>query len=58
MTQDVLSDNDLDIIFRTARSHNKWQDKPVSEVTLRAIYDLMRWGPTTANSNSSSTPHT
>nr|WP_279347262.1 malonic semialdehyde reductase [Govania unica] len=37
------------MIFRNARSQNKWQDKPVSEVTLRAVYDLLRWGPTSAN---------
>lgn len=45
----MLSDKDLDIIFRRARSHNEWQDKDVSDVTLQAIYDLMRWGPTSAN---------
>lgn len=49
MSQEFLSDYDLDLIFRAARSQNKWQDKPVSEVTLRAVYDLMRWGPTSAN---------
>lgn len=50
-TQDhrILSDRDLDIIFRQARSHNKWQDKPVSDTLVRAIYDLMKWGPTSAN---------
>lgn len=45
----ILSDADLDTIFRDARSHGKWSDKPVSEITLEAIYDLMRWGPTSAN---------
>jgi len=46
----MLSDQDLDLIFRTARSHNEWQDREVSDVTLQAVYDLMRWGPTSANS--------
>lgn len=46
---DILSDRDLDLIFREARSYNRWQDKPVSDVTLQALYDLMRWGPTSAN---------
>lgn len=46
----MLSDKDLDTIFRTARTYNSWQDKPVSDITLQAIYDLMRWGPTSANS--------
>jgi len=39
----------LDVIFREARSQNKWLDKPVSPTLLMAIYDLMRWGPTSAN---------
>jgi len=41
----------LDQIFREARTQNKWQDKPVAEETLRALYDLMKWGPTSANSS-------
>lgn len=44
-----LSDEALDIIFRGARTQNKWQDKPVSNAHLMALYDLMRWGPTSAN---------
>ncbi|PTQ11448.1 malonic semialdehyde reductase [Sphingomonas oleivorans] len=44
-----LSDDALDRIFRTARTYNGYQDKPVSEEQLRAIYDLMKWGPTSAN---------
>ena len=44
-------DNDaLDSIFRSARTYNGWLDKPVSEETLRELYDLMKWGPTSANS--------
>jgi 3-hydroxypropanoate dehydrogenase len=49
MSKEILSDNDLDLIFRQARSHNKWQQKPVSEVLIHAIYELMKWGPTSAN---------
>ncbi|HEY1631130.1 MAG TPA: malonic semialdehyde reductase [Rhizomicrobium sp.] len=45
----MLSDEDLDLIFRTARTQNKWQDKPVSPALLMAVYDLLRWGPTSAN---------
>ncbi len=44
-----ISDDALDTIFRNARTHNLWQDKPVSAAMLMAIYDLMRWGPTSAN---------
>lgn len=45
----MLSDKDLDLIFREARSFSTWSDRTVSEVTLQAVYDLMRWGPTSAN---------
>ena len=44
-----LDDIALDSIFRTARTQNKWLDKPVSNDQLLALYDLMRWGPTSAN---------
>ncbi|WP_417623508.1 malonic semialdehyde reductase [Paremcibacter congregatus] len=49
MTQEILSDNDLDLIFREARSFKGWRDVPVSEITIRAMYDLLRWGPTSFN---------
>jgi 3-hydroxypropanoate dehydrogenase len=44
-----IPDDSLDTIFRKARTHNLWQDKPVSPALLMAIYDLLRWGPTSAN---------
>lgn len=50
MTSHAVSDEALDIIFRQARTQNEWQDKPVSTAHLMAIYDLMRWGPTSGNS--------
>ena len=46
---DKLSDDALDTIFRKARSYNGYLDKPVSEDQLHAIWDLMKWGPTSAN---------
>ena len=46
----AISDEALDIIFRTARSHNRWTDQPVSDAHLMALYDLLRWGPTSGNS--------
>jgi 3-hydroxypropanoate dehydrogenase len=52
MSHDVhhaINDDALDTIFRKARTQNKWQNKPVSPALLMAIYDLMRWGPTSAN---------
>jgi 3-hydroxypropanoate dehydrogenase len=45
-----LNDAALDVIFRQARTQNKWLDTPISNDQLMALYDLMRWGPTSANS--------
>lgn len=39
----------LDQLFRTARTQNKWQDRPVPDTTLQELYDLVKWGPTSAN---------
>ncbi|HMN54604.1 MAG TPA: malonic semialdehyde reductase [Sphingopyxis sp.] len=44
-----LSDSALDQLFRTARTYNGYLDRPVSEDQLRAIWDLMKYGPTSAN---------
>ncbi len=44
-----LSDSALDQLFRTARTYNGYLDKPVSEAQLYAIWDLMKFGPTSAN---------
>jgi 3-hydroxypropanoate dehydrogenase len=46
----VIDDQALDQLFRAARSHDGWKDTPVSDVQLRALYEIMKWGPTTANS--------
>ena len=40
----------LDTLFRTARTFNQFLDRPVADATLHEIFDLMKWGPTTANS--------
>ncbi len=44
-----LDDTALDLIFRNARTQNGWRDEPVAAETLRAVYDVMRMGPTSAN---------
>ncbi|WP_432262389.1 malonic semialdehyde reductase [Cupriavidus sp. TMH.W2] len=44
-----LSEDGMDLIFREARTHNAWLNQPVSDETLRQLYDLMKWGPTSAN---------
>jgi 3-hydroxypropanoate dehydrogenase len=46
-----LDDRSLDIIFRNARSHNGWQEKPVSDELIKQLYELMKWAPTSANAS-------
>lgn len=46
---DVLADAALDQLFRAARTQNAFQDRPVEDSQLRALYDLLKWGPTAAN---------
>jgi 3-hydroxypropanoate dehydrogenase len=45
----VMSNDGLDLIFRKARTHNAWLDKPVEDALLRQVYDLAKMGPTSAN---------
>ena len=45
----VLGDDGLDLIFRAARTHNVWLDKPVDDALLQQVYDLAKMGPTSAN---------
>jgi len=45
----ALSDEALDQLFREARTYYAWLDIPVPDATLRQIYDLMKWAPTSAN---------
>src|SRR5271154_7016467 len=47
----VLTSEALDILFRQARTHSSWLNQPVSDDLLRRIYDLMKWGPTSANTS-------
>lgn len=44
-----LADAALDQLFRAARTANGWRDAPVARETLVALYDLVKWGPTSAN---------
>jgi 3-hydroxypropanoate dehydrogenase len=46
-----LSSEALDTLFHQARTHNVWLDKPVSDDLLRQLFELMKLGPTSANSN-------
>ena len=45
----MVDDGALDLLFRKARSHNGWLDQPVTDELLRQLYELMKWGPTSAN---------
>jgi 3-hydroxypropanoate dehydrogenase len=51
MMRPAVNDEALDILFRKARTHNVWLDQPVSDELLHKLYDLMKWGPTSANSS-------
>ncbi len=44
-----LNDAALDQLFRTARTYNGYLDKAVSTEQLDAIWELMKYGPTSAN---------
>ena len=46
----TLDEQAMDLLFRKARTHSAWIGRPVSDVTLRELYELMKWGPTSANS--------
>ncbi len=46
-----LNEDALDQLFRKARTHSFWLPKPVDDDTLRKLYELMKWGPTSANSS-------
>ncbi|HMT44553.1 MAG TPA: malonic semialdehyde reductase [Chakrabartia sp.] len=48
MSQPV-ADAALDQLFRTARSYNGYLDKPVTRDQMDAIWELMKYGPTSAN---------
>jgi 3-hydroxypropanoate dehydrogenase len=39
----------LDQLFRTARTPTDWADTPLDDHDIQALYDLLKWGPTSAN---------
>jgi 3-hydroxypropanoate dehydrogenase len=45
----MIDAHSLDLLFRTARTHNVWQPKPVPESLLREVFDLAKMAPTSAN---------
>ena len=44
-----LTDSALDTIFRKARTYNGYTDAPVTQDDIKAIYELVKMGPTSAN---------
>ncbi len=47
----VIDDAGLDLLFREARTHRSWIDRPVSDALLHALYDLAKMAPTSSNSS-------
>lgn len=50
-TNQSLSPTSLDQLFREARTFSHWQPRAVEDTLLHQIYDLMKFGPTSANSS-------
>tara|TARA_R110000772_G_scaffold268731_1_gene398303 strand:+ start:6341 stop:6922 length:582 start_codon:yes stop_codon:yes gene_type:complete len=46
----MLSNNSLDQLFRTARTHSHWLPKSVDDEIIKELYSLSKQGPTSANS--------
>jgi len=46
-----LDDAALDLLFREARSFSFWQPRPIDESVIRNLYDLLKFGPTSANTS-------
>jgi 3-hydroxypropanoate dehydrogenase len=46
-----VDDESLDLIFRQARTHRAWLAETIPQAVLRELYDLCKWGPTSANTS-------
>ncbi len=44
-----MNEEAMNLLFRNARSYNRWSSAGISEAEIRAVFDLMKWGPTSAN---------
>src|SRR6185437_12257153 len=47
----MLNQDALNSLFRNARTHSAWQDRPIEDSLIREIYDLTKMAPTSANSS-------
>jgi len=50
MPNPALNDTVLERAFTHARTVNRFTAQPLTDETLRRIYELMKWGPTSFNS--------
>jgi 3-hydroxypropanoate dehydrogenase len=39
----------LDTLFADARTYNSWEDRPIDDDLILRLYEVVKWGPTTAN---------
>src|SRR3981081_4657494 len=46
-----VDDHAIEVLFRGARTYVKWQPRPVSDDTLRELYEILKWAPTSANAS-------
>lgn len=49
MSDKMINDEALDLVFRDARTRNGWEERAVTSTLMQAVFDLTKWGPTSAN---------
>lgn len=49
MSDKIVNDEALEIVFRSARTRNAWEPRAVAQTLIHAVYDLAKMGPTSAN---------
>ena len=49
MSDKMINDEALDLVFREARTRNGWEARSLTTTLMQAVYDLTKWGPTSAN---------
>ena len=47
--KETLDDSTLVLLFRDARTRNAWHDETIPETLLRDVWNLAKFGPTSAN---------
>jgi 3-hydroxypropanoate dehydrogenase len=47
----AIDEDAIDQLFTNARSYNRWAAEPISDETIQQLYDLLKLGPTSANSS-------